>query len=138
MILNYKECMKRFGSDYMIKKEIKEGKLFQKERGLYSDEEFCLELELVVAKSPRAVFVRESAYYYYGLTDVIPDYYFLATKRGDTRIKDKEIKQTIGIRENRYDKIFYSEKGNSVVESASFFVDECALIFVIELHIIAI
>ena len=94
MILNYKECMERFGSDYMIKKEIKKGKLFQKGKGLYSDEDFCLELELVVAKYPRAVFARESAYYYYGLTDVIPDYYFLATKRGDTRIKDKRIKQT--------------------------------------------
>lgn len=94
MVLTYKECIERFGSDYMIKKEISEGKLFQKEKGLYSDRELCSELELIMARYPRAVFNGESAYYYYGFTDVIPDYYCLATKRSDTRIKDNLVKQT--------------------------------------------
>lgn len=94
MILTYKQCIERFGSDYMIKKEISEGNLFQKGKGLYSDRTLWSELELIVAKYPRAVFTGESAYYYYGFTDVIPDYYCLATRRGDTRIKDKLIKQT--------------------------------------------
>ena len=93
MILTYKECIDRFGSDYMIKKEISAGNLFQIEKGLYSDKQLCSELELVVAKYPKAVFTGESAYYYYGFTDVIPECYFLATRRGDTRIKDKSIKQ---------------------------------------------
>lgn len=94
MVLTYKECIERFGSDYMIKKQISKGKLFQKDKGLYSDKELCSDLELIVAKYPRAVFTGESAYYYYGFTDVMLDYYCLATKRGDTRIKDKLIKQT--------------------------------------------
>ncbi len=94
MILTYKQCIERYGSDYMIKKEINEERLFQKEKGFYSDKELCSELELIVAKYPRAVFTGESAYYYYGLTDVIPDYYHLATRRGDTRIKEKRVKQT--------------------------------------------
>lgn len=102
MILTYKECIERFGSDYMIKKEIRNGNLFQKEKGLYSDKAVCSELELMAAKYPRAVFTGESAYYYYGLTDVIPDYYCLATRRGDTRVKDKRVKQTF-IRDNLYD-----------------------------------
>lgn len=102
MILTYKECISRFGSDYMIKKEISEGKLFQKEKGLYSDRELCSDLEMIVAKYPRAVFTGESAYYYYGFTDVIPDYYCLATKRGDTRIKDKLVKQTF-VKDDLYD-----------------------------------
>lgn len=93
MVLNYKECIERFGSDYMIKKNINEGKLFQKGKGLYSDREFCSELELITVKYPRAVFTGASAYYYYGLTDVIPDCYNLATKREDTRIKDKQVHQ---------------------------------------------
>lgn len=93
MVLTYKECIERFGSDYMIKKEIRQGKLFQKEKGLYSDKEFCSDLELIVAAYPRAVFTGRSAYYYYGFTDVIPDYYYLATRREDTRIKDNRIKQ---------------------------------------------
>ena len=94
MVLTYKECIERYGSDYKIKKEINEGRLFQKEKGLYSDKELCSELELIVVKYPRAIFTGESAYYYFGFTDVIPDYYCLATRRGDTRIKDKQVKQT--------------------------------------------
>lgn len=94
MVFTYKECIERWGSDYMIKKAVSEGKLFQKEKGVYSDQAFCSELELVTAKYPRAVFTGESAYYYYGFTDVVPDFYYLATRRGDTRIKDKTIKQT--------------------------------------------
>lgn len=93
MILTYKECIEQFGSDYMIKKEISEGNLFQKEKGLYSDKELCSELELIVAKYPRAIFTSESAYYYHGMTDVIPACYCLATQRGDTRIKDERVKQ---------------------------------------------
>jgi len=77
----------------MIKKAVREGKLFQKESGLYSDKALCSELEIIVAKYPRAIFTGESACYYYGFTDVIPDYYCLATRRGDTRIRDKSIKQ---------------------------------------------
>lgn len=102
MVLTYKECIERFGSDYMIKKEISEGNLFQKGKGLYSDSELCSELEIVVVKYPRAVFTGESAYYYHGFTDVIPDFYCLATRRGDTRIKDKSIKQ-IFVNDNLYD-----------------------------------
>lgn len=102
MILTYKECIERYGSDYMIKKEISEGNLFQKEKGLYSDRELCSELELIAAKYPRAVFTGESAYYYYGFTDVIPDCYCLATRRGDTRIKEKQVKQ-IFVNDELYD-----------------------------------
>lgn len=109
MVLTYKDCIERFGSDYMIKKEISAGKLFQKGKGLYSDQALCSELEIITVKYPRAVFTSESAYYYYGLTDVIPDYYFLATKRDSTRIKDKAIKQ-IFVKDNLY------EFGKSILE----------------------
>lgn len=102
MILTYRECIERYGSDYMIKKEIRDGNLFQEEKGLYSDKPLCSELEIITAKYPRAVFTNESAYYYYGFTDVIPDFYCLATKRGDTRIKDKMIKQ-IFVKDDLYD-----------------------------------
>ena len=102
MVLTYKECIKRFGTDYKIKKAISEGNLFQKGKGLYSDRALCSELELIVAKYPRAVFTGESAYYYYGFSDVIPNYYCLATRRGDTRIKDKSEKQTF-VNDDLYD-----------------------------------
>ena len=88
MILTYKDCIKKYGSDYMIKKELEQGKLFQKSKGVYSEEENCSELEIITVKYPRAVFAGASAYYYYGLTDTIPDEYVLATRRSDSRIKN--------------------------------------------------
>lgn len=102
MVLTYKECIERLGSDYMIKKEISEGNLFPKGKGFYSDKELCSELELIVARYPKAVFTGESAYYYYGFTDIVPDYYCLATKREDTRIKNKLVKQVF-VKDNLYE-----------------------------------
>lgn len=93
MILNYKQCIEKYGSDYMLKKEIAEGNIYKIEKGLYSFKENCSELECISAKYPKAVFTGESAFYYHGLTDVIPDYYHLATIRTDSRIKDERIKQ---------------------------------------------
>lgn len=93
MILTYGECIERFGTDYKIKKEIKAGRLFRKEKGIYTDEKRCSELSLITARYPRAIFTGESAYYYFGLTDVIPEYFHLATLRTDSRIKDMSIHQ---------------------------------------------
>lgn len=93
MVLTYKECIERYGSDYQIKKEIKAGKLFQKEKGYYSLQKNCSETEMIITKYPRAIYTGESAYYYMGLTDVIPELHFIATKRTDSRIKDENVRQ---------------------------------------------
>ena len=93
MILTYKECIEKYGSDYQIKKEMKAGKLFQKEKGYYSLQKSCSEIEMIITKFPRAIYTGESAYYYFGLTDVIPDKHYLATKRTDSRIKDENVRQ---------------------------------------------
>lgn len=94
MVLTYKDCIERYGSDYLLKKEISEGRLFQKEKGIYSLQKSCSELEIISIKYPRSVFTGESAFYYHSLTDVIPDYYYLATIRTDSRIRDKRVKQS--------------------------------------------
>ena len=49
-----------------------------------------------------AVFTGESAFYYHGLTDVILDFYRLATVRTDGRIKDERVKQTF-LKEDIFD-----------------------------------
>ena len=36
MLLTYQECLDRYGSDYQLKKEIRNGNLFRKEKGIYS------------------------------------------------------------------------------------------------------
>lgn len=94
MILSYNDCIKKYGSNYYLKKELAAGNLFLLEKGLYSDKKTNSDKEKIAAKYPRAVFCGQSAYYYHGLTDVIPDDYFLATRREDTRIKEKNIHQT--------------------------------------------
>lgn len=94
MVLTYKQCIEKYGSDHMLKKEIAEGRIFQKEKGIYSLSSSCSELEIISVKYPRAIYTGESAFYYHSLTDVIPDYYYLATIRTDTRIKDARVRQT--------------------------------------------
>ena len=64
MILTYRQCLEKYGTDYRIKKAIEAGILFQKEKGLYSDKKICSELELMTAKYPRAIFAGSSAYYF--------------------------------------------------------------------------
>lgn len=94
MVLTYAQCVEKYGNDYMIKKEIEEGRLFKKEKGIYSTIKWCSDLEIIATKYPRAIFTGRSAYYYHSLTDTIPDYYYLATVRTDTRIKNSKVKQT--------------------------------------------
>ena len=81
-------------STYQLNKAIENKELFKVDNGLYSDKEFVNPLEIIVKKYPNAIFTSDSAYYYYDLTDVIPNYFYLATKRSNSRINDKNIKQT--------------------------------------------
>ena len=80
-------------STYQLNKAIKNKELFKVDGGLYSDIEFVNPLEIILKKYPNAIFTSDSAYYYYNLTDVIPDYFYLATKRTDSRISNEYIKQ---------------------------------------------
>ncbi len=109
MLLSYAQCIDRYGTDYKIKKEIKKGTLFMAEKGLYSTEQRTSELEIVMQRYPRAVFTDRSAFYYHSLTDIIPEYYYLATRREDTRITDHKVKQS-------YSKKEIFEAGIEVIE----------------------
>ena len=48
MVLTYKDCIEKYGSDHLLKKEISEGRLFQKEKGIYSLQKSCSELEIIM------------------------------------------------------------------------------------------
>ena len=94
MLYNYKRCIEKYGSDYMLKKAIRKGEIQQVEKGIYLNGDGCTELEIIVTKYPKAIITGESAFYYHGLTDVIPGNYCLATRRTDGRIKDDRIEQS--------------------------------------------
>ena len=94
MLLTYQECLDKYGSDYQLKKELGNGNLFMKEKGIYSTLRNASELDVIMLKYPKTVCTGESAFYYHSLTDVIPDHYCLATRRTDTRIKDPRVRQS--------------------------------------------
>ena len=94
MLLKYNDCINIYGSDYRLKKEITNGNLFVKEKGIYSTTKNASETEVIMSKYPKTVFTDKSAFYYHSLTDVIPDYFYLASKREDSRIRDERVKQS--------------------------------------------
>ena len=93
MIYKYSELLKKYENKYKIKKAIDEKKLFKVDYGLYSDDEDVNELEIITKKYPNAIFTLNSAFYFYHLTDVIPEKEYLATKRNALRIKDDKVNQ---------------------------------------------
>ena len=77
----------------MIKQMIEEGTLYQLEKGLYSDVPDATTLAILTKKYPNAIITLDSAFYYHGLTDVIPDQYYLATDKHAVALRDSRIKQ---------------------------------------------
>lgn len=50
------------------------------------------ELEIIMKKYPNAILTLNSAFYYYGLTDTIPDRYYVATPKSNRKIEDVRVK----------------------------------------------
>ena len=93
MLYSYEECKLKLGSDYQIKKAIANGNLYRREKGVYSDEKYVAELEIISWKYSKAIITLNSAFYYHGMTDVIPEYYYLQTPRGAAKIRDLRVRQ---------------------------------------------
>lgn len=93
MLYTRKEISRRYNSTYQLNKALKNKKIFKIQNGIYSDEEYVNPLAVITKKYPNAIFTMDSAFYYWNLTDVIPDKFCLATKRINVRYKDENIKQ---------------------------------------------
>ena len=50
------------------------------------------ELEIIMKKYPNAILTLNSAFYYYELTDTIPDHYYVATPKSNRKIEDVRVK----------------------------------------------
>lgn len=92
-MMNQADCLKLYGTQYMINKLIGERKLFRLDRGIYSENEHIPEIAVITFKYPKAILTMRSAFYIHGLTDVIPDFYDLATDRDAAKISDKRVRQ---------------------------------------------
>jgi len=75
MVKTFQECLSEFGSEYAIRGELAAGRLFRVGHGL------------------KAVVCLDSAFFYQGLTDVVPDALHLATARSAVRIRDANVRQ---------------------------------------------
>lgn len=93
MIYTYEDSIKLFGTKYYLKKAVRDGKIYQQEKGIYSDKEYVPALAIIAQKYPNAVFTMNSAFYYYNLTDRIPEKFYLATDRNAAKIPDKRVVQ---------------------------------------------
>jgi len=93
MLLRFSECRKRFGSPYQIEKAVREGRLFKMAPGVYSESGEESEIEVLQAQYPKSVLSLDSAYYYYDMTDEVPELYVLATADNSPRIKNTLVRQ---------------------------------------------
>lgn len=93
MIYTYTECRTQFGSDRQLAALLAEGKLYKVDRGLYSDRPYEKLLAIAEKRYPEAVVSLDSAFFYQGLTDVVPERLHLSTARDTTKIPDKRIRQ---------------------------------------------
>lgn len=92
-MMNRDECLKKYGSDYMIRKQVEKGSLFRIGKALYSLDDNVPFIAVLTYKYPNAVVTMHSAFYMHGLTDVIPDDYDLATDRDAAKIREKNVVQ---------------------------------------------
>lgn len=93
MIMRYMECAVNASGARGIKKAVASGKLYKIEKGVYSDRPYEPTLAIIATKYPSAVFTMNSAFYYHGLTDDIPEKYHLATDKNASKIRDKRVVQ---------------------------------------------
>lgn len=92
-LYSFKSCQERLGSPYQIGKALADGRLHKMDKGVYSDTGSETELEVLQFKYPDSVVTLGTAYYFYDMTDVVPDEYDFVTARSDGRIRDERIRQ---------------------------------------------
>lgn len=93
MLYYFNELLENGLNKYQIEKKVDNKELFKISRGIYSDEESPNDLSVIVKKYPNVILTLNSAFYYYDLTDKIPEYYYLATDIKSYIIKDVSVKQ---------------------------------------------
>lgn len=94
MIYNYKEILEIYKNDYNLKKAINKNEIYKLEKGIYSKKKIVSPLVIYSKKYPNAVITMDSAFYYYNLTDVIPNKVYLATDRNSDKINNSKIIQS--------------------------------------------
>ena len=93
MVYTYQEILKKLGSRTNIEKALASGNLFRLRNGVYSESDIVNPMVIVSKKYEGAIITMDSAFYYYNLTDVIPQKVHVATNRNARKINDVEVVQ---------------------------------------------
>jgi len=93
MLYNWEEVNGIYGYPKKVRAALGRGEIYKVGRGFYSNKPYVNPFLLVATKYPYAVITMDTAFYIYGMTDVIPDKTYLATMRSATRIKDADVVQ---------------------------------------------
>ena len=93
MIYNYNECINIYGSHYALIQALTDKKIFKIKEGIYSTEKKPKDLLIFLKEHKDAIFTLESAFYYLGISDVIPEKYVVATDKDRSKYKDSNVQQ---------------------------------------------
>lgn len=88
MLMTMTECLEKIGSQYRVAEALRSGKLRRLAHGIYSDGAKHRDIEVLQKRYPASVVTMLSAFYYYDLTDRVPDKCHLAVERGGSKIDD--------------------------------------------------
>ena len=92
MLIDFKTCKARFGSPYQIEKAVREGRIFKMAAGIYSEDGTESEIEVLQMKYPRSIVSFDSAYFYYDMTDYIPEQYTLTIENHAHLVRDERVR----------------------------------------------
>ncbi len=93
MIQRYRDLQQKAKSRYATDQSIQKQKLVRLAHGLYSPSPQASTLDILVVRYPQAIFTGLSAFYFWGMTNEIPDYYYVATHRDGSKIRHPEVIQ---------------------------------------------
>lgn len=93
MVYSYQEILKKLGSRSNVEKALKKGKIHRLKDDVYSDSDVVNPMVVISKKYSSAIITMDSAFYYYNLTDVIPEKVHVATSRDARKINDSEVIQ---------------------------------------------
>jgi predicted transcriptional regulator of viral defense system len=93
MLISYKEALHKYGSAYQINKAVQRREIFKIKKGLYSNEIYRDEEKELFKKFNNIVMTLQSAFYYHGVSDYIPDFIYVATPKSSYPINNKNVKQ---------------------------------------------
>ena len=95
MVYSYQEILKKYGSRSKIDEALKNKEIYKLKNNVYSDKIYVNPIVVISKKYPNGIITMDSAFYYYNLTDVVPQKVYLATNRNSDKIKDDEVVQVL-------------------------------------------